>query len=601
MTTSRGNVPKKSCPIKGCMCSKGSSVVLVCRQFSNWRELTFNASLLSEVDILELRPSRPLMLDDSLKLNGMRVNKQVILRNMRGFVYTSAPFLNVPLNAEGKSTVELKIANSVFAFYDKDGTSELNDERCTREKFEASPPPDNRYLLSQFSRLSLVENIVYANKLCPFVFEGSRIDILIAHSMNASNKFNFVRQTANENRQRHQQQRLNINATISYLYLFNAKLDVLDESLLEPNVFKKLRTLQVLGSLARIKHDLFDGSGGGGTGGGSFAELGALIFELYNFGEFVAGGTAWSRNLNQRSMSFRRNITLTELLEMARSEGIESSSSSSSSSSKDILIYFEDKLEQYDYPEKDFCLFNDMPVGKQRVYTVVKTRPALACTCTLMRLLRHWKDYKSKQKPDLLRTSSVSRCLSDELGFYRLLADCDLEYKSSKCCKNNNEEREETIELDLQIVKKSTPVMHMNVDVDGTSMSMGMGKASVAAASDENNENTIRARSDAALALATATTTTTTSTKTSTRSTLISYDDDDGGDHREAVAAREFFDRGASMDESDHHHNHNHYSSNVQTSEDNNMLTIRRIGVVMSTLGFVTISTILGIIIFMFK
>jgi len=370
------------CLSEKCTCDTKS--IVKCSGFESFAELNFETYSLKQIDVLDLRPLKPILLDDSLRLHSFRVNKQVILRNLAGFDYKSTPFtdLNVQLSKDGLSIVELKLYDSEFEFFENaDTMSKLNAE-CTMENFS-----NRTTLLAKFAKIWLNENTKYSQSLCPLVFHNVSIDLFLAHQMNTKNRLKF-KPVANITEF--------IKSKIGYLSLINAKLDRLDSSLVDKDVFSNLKTFQLLGSLNEMQADFFS----------SFKFLKSILFELFNFGDFIRSNSEW--------MAYLRNDNAFD------------------SSKRDLLIILNDKNKMFEYSESEFCLFRHFP-NENFVYPVIKTKFNLTCSCTLLWMLKNWKLYKSKQSgANIIQTQSVDRCINSSV-FEADLDKCDFSRRINEC------------------------------------------------------------------------------------------------------------------------------------------------------------------------
>ena len=375
--------PENECISEKCTCDSKS--IVKCSNFESFSDLNFEYFSIKEIDVLDLKPVKPILLDDTLKLHSFRVNKQVILRNLAGFSFKSNPFkeINVNLNKDGQSVVELKLYDSEFEFYET-STIKLSTE-CTIEAFN-----NQTTLLSKFSKIWLNENTKYSQNLCPLVFKNASIDLFLAHQMNSKNRLKFRSMTNITDI---------IKSKINYLSLINAKLDKLDSTLVDRDVFSNLKTFQLLGSLNEIQTDFFN----------SFKFLKSILFELFNFGDFIRRNSEW--------MAFLRNDNVFD---------------TSKSQQRDLLIILNDKNKQFEYSDNEFCLFRHFP-NENLVYPVIKTKFNLTCSCTLFWLLKNWKMYKSKQGSNIIQTQSVDRCINNQSTFETDVEKCDFEKRVNLC------------------------------------------------------------------------------------------------------------------------------------------------------------------------
>ena len=140
-----------------CTCESG---IVKCFDFDSFDELSFHN--IEQIDMLELKPSEPVQLDRKLNLNNVRINKQVILRNIKGFLYNYDPFQNVKMAGGNQSAVELKIFESEFEFY-VNANDRLNSVKCNALMYSNK---SFSTFLSKFSKIWLFDDITYSRGLC---------------------------------------------------------------------------------------------------------------------------------------------------------------------------------------------------------------------------------------------------------------------------------------------------------------------------------------------------------------------------------------------------------------------------------------------------
>lgn len=220
-----------------------------CSDFETFEELGEFPSELTQINILELKPSKQLLIDDRLKLNGLRVAKQVILHNIKGFLVKPNPFSMILADSviEQRSKngmgLELALFDSIFEFYE---SPDLKlDVMCTWSQAQSSDLFDNT-ILTKFSKISFNGNIIYPKNLCPLVFKNTKIDLMLAYFMNTTNRFDF-RELPDSG---------NIDSYVNSFYLFNSNLEILDKRVLSKTVFANLKTLHYEGNLQQIESNL---------------------------------------------------------------------------------------------------------------------------------------------------------------------------------------------------------------------------------------------------------------------------------------------------------------------------------------------------------
>lgn len=238
-------VQATKCPSEKCECRADQ---IRCVGFDSFEQLDFPVERV-QVNILELKPSKPLQVNSQLKLNGLRVARQVILHNIKGFLLQENPFTKIIPESVADQTaktgvgIELALFDSEFEFYEAPNTR--LDAMCTSTHFSSTDLFDNS-VISKFSKLSFNGNIVYPKNMCPFVFKNAKIDLILAYFMNSTNRFDFRQFTDVSD----------IGAKINSFYLFGSNMVVLSERVLNRNVFSGLKTLHYEGKLELIESNV---------------------------------------------------------------------------------------------------------------------------------------------------------------------------------------------------------------------------------------------------------------------------------------------------------------------------------------------------------
>lgn len=328
----------KCCPSQ-CVCT---SSYLNCTNFDSFSDLNFKSIKSQKYDTIELRPSKKILLDSSLNLNCLTVTKQVILYNILGF--HSNPF-------NEWHNLDLKLYESNFDF----------GPNCSVKDF-------NETIFDTFSRITLAESVNHTKHLCPLIFGNNTIDQILLFSMKSNN--NLIFKKVDEN----------FSPTINQLFLYNNEIQSLNDGLLEPNIFQKLKTLQIFGKLNSIDEFLFN----------KFSNLKYLSFELLNFGEFVSN-MDWLSSLPAN-----------------------------------LVLGLSDSRKIFDFSERSFCLFRKFP-QQRTIIPILKSKILENCTCTVIWLIKN--SFENK----LIKTQTVESCLSDRKTFYRKIEECKFEVKLKDC------------------------------------------------------------------------------------------------------------------------------------------------------------------------
>ena len=241
-----------ACPLD--QCTSCSKALVSCTNFTSFSEI--NLSNLTEIEVLELRPSVAIYLDNSLVLHSnITITKQLILQNIKGiicflmliimihkgymviyrigFIYNQNPFeFNI------QRSIEVRLYNSTFQFYEAN-TTKLD---CTVDRFQNA----SASILQHFSRIWLNEYMKFDGDLCPIVFKNARINFFLCQNMTEQNRLQF-----------NQSDFVLLNSSVSYLALINSNLDHLDQHTVHKQVFKNLKTFQILGN-QNLKYSAVD-------------------------------------------------------------------------------------------------------------------------------------------------------------------------------------------------------------------------------------------------------------------------------------------------------------------------------------------------------
>lgn len=100
-----------------------------------------------------------------------------------------------------------------------------------------------------------------------------------------------------------------------------------------------------------------------------------------------------------------------------------------------LMLYLTDKSQEFEYSEADFCLFKNFP-SNRFVYPIIKSKPALQCSCTVMWLIKNYKAYLTPQLLIMLKTNSIASCLEIETDeFNKKLDQCHFDERLFNCDK----------------------------------------------------------------------------------------------------------------------------------------------------------------------
>jgi len=197
-----------------------------------------------------LKPSTPLILNDSLDLDGLVIQpiKIVIymLHNFKGFDLTSNPFKNVKFKSN--TLVMWSIQYSTFDFYDNKNI--LIENKCNNQSLlllkNSFKNQFNAYMIHLYETK-------FSKNMCPLIFWNIKLTILSIHRISSTfietNQIGF-QQVAND-------LLLNeMNSKILHLQLYIYRSE-LNAKILNKYVFKQLKAIDLNGQITKIQDDLF--------------------------------------------------------------------------------------------------------------------------------------------------------------------------------------------------------------------------------------------------------------------------------------------------------------------------------------------------------
>jgi hypothetical protein len=195
------------------------------------------------------------------------------------------------------------------------------------------------------------------------------------------------------------------------------KYEILNERILNSNLFRQIRMLRINGVLNGIQSELFK----------SFTHLKDVDFQLNNIREFFHSGTAWMSHLNSGKSFF--NLSRVDAKSIKLNNFFLR------------FIYLKEMTSfdpLYEYPNEDICLFANFP-HQQLVFPILVPGKILECTCTLKWLEMHSRVYKSLINYTKDYTSFYeSQFATSKLSSYLFCSknesnECDFETKFNNC------------------------------------------------------------------------------------------------------------------------------------------------------------------------
>ena len=375
---------------------------LNCENFTTLTEIQIPAELNNDknkIDKIYLKPSESIILDtENINLNNIegKVNKNysAILSNFNSVNFLLNPF-EVLMGSTYGGYRRLYLQND-FILKFIISSNDLNSN-CNLNRNDLI----TNHLFFGFKEIYMQGlDFNQIDALCPLVFNKVEMAKLVIEEMSAQNQIKFIELLPNDKKK--------LNAKIDRLELLNSDLQLLDESVLEKNVFSALKhfiyhehfesetedneTLAEEIKYLEIKEELFV----------PLTKLEEVELSLNNFVSFVQNAS-----LNWLNYGLNQNLSVNE-----------------------VKLVLKDNSKSYDYPEDDFCFFKDFPHNRN-IFPIIHTNESLACTCTLKYLLKNIDKYSDKNE---MLTDSVKSCASDEdviCDFKALTKQCNDRYTTS--------------------------------------------------------------------------------------------------------------------------------------------------------------------------
>jgi hypothetical protein len=331
----------------------------------------------------------------------------IVIHNIKGF---NQKTIQSSKHYYSKFDLIYNLINAKFDFY-QNGTL-LTEDKCKKENFD-------RNMTSFFGtkKLALVDNVFYDNKICPYVFINTRLNVLsllqIANSFIFKNRLEFMDIEDDTN-------------LINTKELISCEINIVYEPIslriLNEFIFKNLNFLVITGICQEVQIDLFK----------YFHQLRVVQISPENFEGFLHSGTKWMNSLNSdlsvnlaNDVEFRKYIYRIITLQ---------------------LVDTKDKLKiAYTFPDKDFCLFKNFPHSQMITPVIILGKGGLECTCSLIWLHQYWQRYHDQHShnfeynnniyfnnPHLEYLRSKEICLKNQ-NFSLLYQNCNFTQLSSKC------------------------------------------------------------------------------------------------------------------------------------------------------------------------
>lgn len=261
-TTTRKNDCVQLSPFCSCL---GGPLYIYCYNFTSFSQIDF--TLLGEIrniSILSFYPNKPVILNNSLNLEGINLIDSVVFNNVAGIDLKQNPFLKwTP-----KDNLSLSFFSSNFS----------ESMECNSNLIDSSFRP----IFSSFKTIMFGYRNSYPVQLCPLLFYNASLTYLnVSEAVDTDHpKFSDIVELET------------INSNIDVLLIFSGQRMVITSGLMNRLVFENVNTVRMLNTvLQRIDEDAFS----------KIYNMRFLNFSIVNFQNFFKNSTnKWMQNLNSK-------------------------------------------------------------------------------------------------------------------------------------------------------------------------------------------------------------------------------------------------------------------------------------------------------------
>ena len=249
--------------------------------FDSFSELQFKCSNPLVTSILALKPNRKLILDDSLNLNGLKIEPTqvefaILLSDLTGFNLNKNPFRKIQFTNSRVKHILWSIKNTNFDFYHNNiSSNNMCDERFFNDTSWQNPIDCYMLFLGSSTK--------YSTKTCPLAFRNFKSYILNIDKLSGS----FIEKNILSFQNLSDNLLERINTTI-YQFEVNMYHTDLNTKLLNKHIFKRLISLDLDGQITFIQEDLFK----------SIKTLRYLRLRLQNIKKIFVYNNKWLNHLN---------------------------------------------------------------------------------------------------------------------------------------------------------------------------------------------------------------------------------------------------------------------------------------------------------------
>ncbi len=357
-----------SCPISN---DKEYNVI---SDFSSFKTLDFTDCIipLTKILTLEIRPSKQIILDNTLNMTGLKIASKnryfgFMFTNIKGIDFQSEYLLLSQLKFDkdfDKEEIFLNFKSSNFDFY---FGKQLIDRKFCDEKYFWKAFSNNidyywknAFLLNELRFLILKNNVKFSEQTCPLIFSGLILKMIaiekLTNNFISQNMLGFYDITPNISSKFSKPIIIQFSAT---LYHIDIKKTFLNEM-----IFANLSFLDLYGKISSIENDIFK----------YFYSLKVLKIHTQNAKSILTNNNKWLDYLNSGI-----NLDPIDIKYMIRN--------------KDKMFILSiiqtfSELNFYDYPEEDFCFFINFP-HKHFVLPELKPNYKSSCSCTEFYLIQY--------------------------------------------------------------------------------------------------------------------------------------------------------------------------------------------------------------------
>ncbi|CAF0901452.1 unnamed protein product, partial [Brachionus calyciflorus] len=343
---------------------------------------------------------------------------KLIIRNVARFeIFHAPPFFP-------QLFFENYFYDSQIDFYYKNQTLSSN-KTCRSNLFKSFP---NSY--KRFNSIYLKTGLIFPRPLCPFIYSFN-FKLFSIENLNSTNKFELIYNTGktftNLNKLIIQKSTL----SLSKINLYEIIIRGCDQLEIKNSILYEIEYLE------HINQNIFK----------------AISLDLLNMKQFWSlSDKKWLIFMNE---NYRINLLDCYVITRRHSQ---------QNKKTDLVLTSSD----YDYPDRDFCLFKDFP-HTDLVFPIIEAPFRLNCSCTLIWLILNWelRDILNGQQTysysnRSMKTQATEKCFQDfELriklcNFDNLLKKCPeprLQPQYQCKCKNNFKYyKKECVKLFIELI-----------------------------------------------------------------------------------------------------------------------------------------------------